>query len=180
MYLFVQSVLDVLRDKRRPIGDLLNTLLDGRGPVTGEGMSDDSIINDVTTFLIAGHEITSGLLSFTFYYMLQKLHILIQARKEVDEVARVDQITVQHLAKLPYINSILESLRMCAHPPTPSLSLRRSRRCWAGSGQSMPYSPSTCCCSPHSLPFLLAFLGLLPSFLHPQKEHLVIWWAGAL
>lgn len=34
--------------------DLLNALIQGRDPQTGQGLSDDSIINNMITFLIAG------------------------------------------------------------------------------------------------------------------------------
>ncbi|KAE8394953.1 cytochrome P450 [Aspergillus alliaceus] len=113
-----RQIIQERRDKGEPADDLLNTLLNGRDPVTGEGMSDDSIIDNVITFLIAGHETTSGLLSFTFYYLLQNPHILEQARNEVDDVVGVDQITVQHLAKLPYIDAILkETLRLMPTAP---------------------------------------------------------------
>ncbi|KAJ5530795.1 NADPH-cytochrome p450 reductase FAD-binding alpha-helical domain-3 [Penicillium freii] len=110
------------RDKPEPVNDLLNTLLNGRDPVTGEGMSDELIISNIITFLIAGHETTSGLLSFTFYYLLQHPQVLEQARNEVDEVVGVGPITVQHLAKLPYIDAIMkESLRLM--PTAPSFTV---------------------------------------------------------
>lgn len=44
--------------------DLLSTMLRGRDPKTGQKMSDESIIDNIITFLIAGHETTSGLLSY--------------------------------------------------------------------------------------------------------------------
>lgn len=102
---------DIIHDRRKkenPADDLLNTLLNGRDPVTGEGMSDESIIDNVITFLVAGHETTSGLLSFTFYYLVQHPDILKKAQKEVDETVGQAQISVQHLAELPYIDAILK------------------------------------------------------------------------
>ncbi|EAW17096.1 bifunctional cytochrome P450/NADPH--P450 reductase [Aspergillus fischeri NRRL 181] len=96
-----REIIQGRRDKGESVDDLLNTLLSGRDPVTGEGMTDDSIIDNVITFLIAGHETTSGLLSFTFYYLLQNPHILEQARNE-----------------LPYIDAILkETLRLMPTAP---------------------------------------------------------------
>ncbi|KAJ6011705.1 hypothetical protein N7522_002060 [Penicillium canescens] len=112
------DIIKERRDKPESVDDLLNTLLNGRDPVTGEGMSDDLIISNIITFLIAGHETTSGLLSFTFYYLLQHPLVLEAAQNEVDEIAGVDPITVQHLAKLPYIDAIMkESLRLMPTAP---------------------------------------------------------------
>ncbi|KAJ5817410.1 hypothetical protein N7447_009643 [Penicillium robsamsonii] len=117
-----RDIIKERRDKPGLVDDLLNTLLNGRDPVTGEGMSDDLIISNIITFLIAGHETTSGLLSFTFYYLLKHPHILDRARNEVDEVAGTDPITVNHLAKLPYIDAIMkESLRLM--PTAPGFSV---------------------------------------------------------
>jgi cytochrome P450/NADPH-cytochrome P450 reductase len=42
------------------------------------------------TFLIAGHETTSGLLSFTWYYLLKNAAAYEAAQKEVDEVRHLN------------------------------------------------------------------------------------------
>lgn len=117
-----RDILKERRDNPGSIDDLLNTLLHGRDPLTGEGMSDELIINNVTTFLIAGHETTSGLLSFTFYYLLKHPEALERARNEVDQVVGTESITVQHLAKLPYLDAVLkEALRLM--PTAPAFSV---------------------------------------------------------
>jgi cytochrome P450/NADPH-cytochrome P450 reductase len=74
------------------------------------------------TFLIAGHETTSGLLSFTFYYLLKSPIAYETAQQEVDDVIGKGPITVDHLTKLPYLNAVLrESLRLS--PTAPSIGL---------------------------------------------------------
>lgn len=74
------------------------------------------------TFLIAGHETTSGLLSFVFYYLLKHPAVYKKAQEEVDSVVGTDSIQVEHLNKLPYINAILrETLRL--QPTAPAISL---------------------------------------------------------
>lgn len=50
--------------------DLLGIMLTDKDPVTGQGLSDESIAANLVTFLIAGHETTSGLLSFTVRHIL--------------------------------------------------------------------------------------------------------------
>ena len=49
---------------------------------------DDSVVDNMITFLIAGHETTSGLLSFTWYYLLKNAAAYEAAQKEVDEVKK--------------------------------------------------------------------------------------------
>jgi cytochrome P450/NADPH-cytochrome P450 reductase len=74
------------------------------------------------TFLIAGHETTSGLLSFTFYYLLKNPQAYEKAQQEVDDVIGKGPITVDHLTKLPYLNAVLrEALRL--QPTAPSVGM---------------------------------------------------------
>ncbi|KAL2869161.1 bifunctional cytochrome P450/NADPH--P450 reductase [Aspergillus lucknowensis] len=125
MRTMAREIIQERRNQPETVDDLLNTMLNGRDPVTGEAMTEESIIDNVITFLIAGHETTSGLLSFTFYYLLRNPHTLERARKEVDEVAGVEELTVQHLGKLPYIDAVLkESLRMMPTAPGFTVSAR--------------------------------------------------------
>jgi cytochrome P450/NADPH-cytochrome P450 reductase len=52
-----QIAADVLAERRaNPYAkkDLLSAMLDGRDPKTGEGLSDESILNNMIVFLIAG------------------------------------------------------------------------------------------------------------------------------
>jgi cytochrome P450/NADPH-cytochrome P450 reductase len=74
------------------------------------------------TFLIAGHETTSGLLSFTFYYLLKSPAAYEKAQQEVDHIIGKGPITVEQLSKLPYLNAVLrESIRLS--PTAPSIGL---------------------------------------------------------
>jgi cytochrome P450/NADPH-cytochrome P450 reductase len=103
--------------------DLLNAILFGKDPQTGERLTDESIMNNMITFLIAGHETTSGLLSFTTYYLLSNPEAMQKAQKEVDQVVGRAPITYQHISKLPYIEAVLrESLRLS--PTAPAFSVK--------------------------------------------------------
>jgi cytochrome P450/NADPH-cytochrome P450 reductase len=74
------------------------------------------------TLLVASHKTTSGLLSFTFYYLLTHPVAYAKAQKEVDAVVSGGPITVNHLASLPYLNAVFrESLRLT--PPIPTIML---------------------------------------------------------
>lgn len=84
----------------------LSAMLNGVDPKTGEKMTEDSVIDNMITFLIAGHETTSGLLSFAFFYMLKNPSAYEKAQQEVDEIIGKGPITVEHLSKLPYLNGV--------------------------------------------------------------------------
>ncbi|MCM3755272.1 cytochrome P450, partial [Bacillus licheniformis] len=69
-------------------------------------------------FLIAGHETTSGLLSFATYFLLKNPDVLQRARDMVDEVVGNDTPRIEHLARLRYVEQILmETLRIWPTAP---------------------------------------------------------------
>ena len=55
------------------------------------------------TFLIAGHETTSGMLSFAMTHILNDPKVYGNIRQEVDTVLGREPIRPEHLTKLPYI-----------------------------------------------------------------------------
>jgi cytochrome P450 / NADPH-cytochrome P450 reductase len=101
-----QEVLEARKINPNDRKDLLNAMLNGVDTKTGKRMSDSSIIDNLITFLIAGHETTSGTLSFAFYRLLKNPEAYQKAQKEVDEVIGKGPITVDHLSKLPYITAV--------------------------------------------------------------------------
>ncbi|KAI1129854.1 bifunctional P-450:NADPH-P450 reductase [Nemania abortiva] len=108
-----QEVLEARKKNPDDRKDLLNAMLNGVDTKTGKHMSDSSIIDNLITFLIAGHETTSGTLSFAFYRLLKNPDAYRNVQKEVDEVIGKGPITVDHLSKLPYITAVLrETLRL--------------------------------------------------------------------
>ncbi|KAF4344530.1 putative bifunctional P-450:NADPH-P450 reductase [Fusarium beomiforme] len=115
------TCFEIIEQRRKnPVqgNDLLNAMINGKDPKTGLGMSDENIVDNLITFLVAGHETTSGLLSFAFYYLLENPEKLQKARDEVDEVLGDENLTVDHLSKMPYINMIFrETLRLMPTAP---------------------------------------------------------------
>ncbi|MEM1039071.1 MAG: cytochrome P450 [Pseudomonadota bacterium] len=122
---------DIIRERRRGGGvdsennDLLNYMLQGVDKVTGESLSDENIRFQINTFLIAGHETTSGLMSFTLYFLLNHPNVLEKAYEEVDRVLGRDisvQPTIKDVNQLTYIQQILsEALRL--YPTAPAFGL---------------------------------------------------------
>lgn len=103
--------------KANPSGrkDLLAAMLEGVDPLTGERLSDENITYQLTTFLIAGHETTSGLLSFCFYLLLTHPEEYQKIQDEVDQVVGREPITVDHLTRFPRMNAV-SRLSLIASP----------------------------------------------------------------
>ena len=88
---FMNGVVDALVQERRRAAeatkkDLLNAMLTGVDKQTGTQLDDLNIRYQINTFLIAGHETTSGLLSYSIYALLKNPEVLAKARAEVDRV----------------------------------------------------------------------------------------------
>ncbi len=114
--------------------DLLAIMLQGRDPVTGAGLSDENIRYQLITFLIAGHETTSGMLSFTTYFLLKNPRVLEKARAEVDAVLGTELPRVEHIGQLKYIEQLLkEALRLW--PTAPAFSLKPYQDTVIGGGK---------------------------------------------
>lgn len=113
---------DVIRQRRAaPTAgmDLLNLMLEARDPETDQRLDDANIRNQVITFLIAGHETTSGLLTFALYELLRNPGVLAQAYAEVDAVLPGDAAPVYaDLARMPVLDRVLkETLRLWPTAP---------------------------------------------------------------
>ncbi|MBI3698978.1 MAG: cytochrome P450 [Afipia sp.] len=126
---FMNKMVDEIVAERRKNADaaadtkdMLNAMMTGVDKVTGEQLDDVNIRYQINTFLIAGHETTSGLLSCAIYAMLKHPEVLAKAYEEVDRVLGADvnaKPTFQQVTQLHYISKILkETLRMW--PPAPA------------------------------------------------------------
>lgn len=100
--------------------DLLGLMLNARDPVTDMPLDDTNIRFQVITFLIAGHETTSGLLTFALYMLLRHPAVLAQAYAEVDRVLPGETVPqYAHLAQLDVIERVLkETLRLWPTAPS--------------------------------------------------------------
>src|ERR1700726_231139 len=105
--------------------DMLGAMMTGVDRATGEQLDDVNIRYQINTFLIAGHETTSGLLSCTLYALLKHPEVLKKAYEEVDRVLGPDlgaKPTYQQVTQLTYITQVLkEALRLW--PPAPAYGI---------------------------------------------------------
>ncbi|MBB5080122.1 bifunctional cytochrome P450/NADPH--P450 reductase [Nonomuraea endophytica] len=102
-------------------GDLLGRMLHSIDPETGEPLDDLNIRYQVITFLIAGHETTSGALSFALYYLARNPVVLARVQEEVDTLwgdAAEPDPSYADVGRLSYTRQVLmESLRLWPTAP---------------------------------------------------------------
>ena len=98
--------------------DLLGRLLSARHPETGEGMTDEQLINNLLTLLEAGHETTARALSWTLYLLARAPEWQARVREEVALVAGSRTITAGDVERLVTTERVIkEAMRL--YPPAP-------------------------------------------------------------
>lgn len=118
---YIDTMLDDLIAERRANDDqeerdLLGIMLNTAHPESGDMLDDLNIRYQILTFLVAGHETTSGALSFALYYLSRNPEALAKAQAETDAILGADpdaEPTFEQVAKFRYVRRVLdESLRL--------------------------------------------------------------------
>ncbi|XP_068307998.1 carotene epsilon-monooxygenase, chloroplastic-like [Pyrus communis] len=92
---------------------ILRFLLASREEVSSEQLRDDLL-----SMLVAGHETTGSVLTWTLYLLSKNPHTLVKAQEEVDKVLRGQRPSYDDIKNLKYLTRcIMESLRLFPHPP---------------------------------------------------------------
>ncbi|KAJ7099283.1 cytochrome P450 [Mycena belliarum] len=104
--------------------DLLTLLvranMDADGSGAGARLSDEDVLAQVPTFIVAGHETTSAGTTWALFALTQNLSAQTRLRDELLAVA-TDTPTMDELNALPYLDCVVrETLRV--HAPVPSTS----------------------------------------------------------
>jgi cytochrome P450 len=118
----VDEVIQARRDgANSEARDLLDMMLNSTHPTTGRGLDPVNIRQQVITFIVAGHETTSGALSFALYYVTQNPDVLARAKAEVDALWGASDNPAPaygDVAKLRYVRAVLdEALRLWPTAP---------------------------------------------------------------
>ena len=99
---------------------LLRFLVDMRGEEAGTRQLRD----DLMTMLIAGHETTAAVLTWTFYELAQQPTLMKRLQDEIDRVCGGSSPNYENMKELPFMRDcIAETLRMYPEPP---LLIRRA------------------------------------------------------
>ncbi|CAN8071312.1 unnamed protein product [Agarophyton chilense] len=84
----------------------------------GEQTTNQQLRDDLMTLLIAGHETTAAVLTWTTVEMANNPAIVQRAREEIDAVLGDNHPTYEHVQRLPFLRRIVaESLRLYPAPP---------------------------------------------------------------
>lgn len=115
----VRTLIAGRRDaKARPPGTDFLDLMIGAQDDDGDGLSDEEIVDNILTILLAGHETTALSLAWTLYLISQDHDVRSQIEAELDKAPLDDTSPADWEDILPYLCAVVkESLRL--YPPAP-------------------------------------------------------------
>jgi cytochrome P450 len=113
----IYTLIAQRRDDDRGYDDVLSMLMSAEGgEEPGTKLTEKQVHDHILTFLAAGHETTAITLVWTFYLLSQYPHIRAKLQDEIREVLGEREPTLDDLAKIPYLDWVLnESMRL--YPP---------------------------------------------------------------
>jgi cytochrome P450 len=111
----VRKIIDRRRHETQPRTDLLSLMLHARDE-DGSQMTDEQLLDEVRTFLLAGHETTAITLSWTLFLLANHPHEQARVQAELDAVLAGRLPEVADLAQLPVTGRVVqEAMRL--YPP---------------------------------------------------------------
>src|SRR5712692_1743496 len=115
--MLIYTLIAQRRDDDRDYNDVLSMLMSAQSAEEPDTKLTEKQIHDhILTFLAAGHETTAITLVWTFYLLSQYPQIRIKLQDEVRSTLAGREPTLDDLAKLPYLDWVLnESMRL--YPP---------------------------------------------------------------
>ena len=122
---YLRDATAVLVAEHRRVGvdrpDLLTLLESADDPETGRTLQDEQLVDNLLTFIAAGHETTALGLAWTLHLLAAHPQVEARALAEIDAVTNGDEVTPEHLDALPYLAQVFsEAMRL--FPPAPLIS----------------------------------------------------------
>ncbi|WP_426128853.1 cytochrome P450 [Pararhizobium sp. PWRC1-1] len=115
------SVIEARRKSPDDRRDLVNMLLSASDPESGRTMTDAEIVDNLMTFITAGHETTALGLIWTFDLLARHPEVESQVLAEIDAITEGRPITAVDVPKLVYTRQVF-SEAMRVYPPAPIIT----------------------------------------------------------
>jgi cytochrome P450 len=114
----MRRIIEMRRAKPSPQPDLLDQLLAARDPETGRGMSDAEVVNNLLTFIAAGHETTAVALTWTLWLLAKDQASQQRVYDEVVTVVGAGPFAAAHVDRLVFCRQVIsEAMRL--YPAAP-------------------------------------------------------------
>ncbi|KAG8743143.1 hypothetical protein FRC10_000360 [Ceratobasidium sp. 414] len=91
-----------------------------KGTHDSQSMSDEEVLGQISTFLVAGHETSSTTTTWALYALTKHPEVQVQLRRELQSSGLGDEPSMADLDKLPYLDNVVrETLRV--YPAVPNV-----------------------------------------------------------
>jgi len=109
------------------------------------GFSDEDLVNQLMTFLAAGHETTASAMSWAVYLFCKHPEVQAKLREEIREHLDLNgEINSADIDRLPYLNAVLNEVNRI-FPPVP-LTIREAAHDTTIQGHFIPASTTVIIC----------------------------------
>lgn len=108
----------ITRDPAAAPDDLLTLLLTAKDPEEGALFSEAEVYDNVSTFVLAGHETTANALTWTFYLLSQFGEHDAAVSKEARDILKSDGAISDDVPALTFTRAVIEEA-MRLYPPAP-------------------------------------------------------------
>lgn len=103
----LKEIIESRKEENRSHNDLLDMLLNTRYEDTGQGMTEDQLIDEIHVLLFAGHETTANTLSWLLYLLANHPEVMKKLK------ATIQNINILESPKNEYINAVIsEAMRL--------------------------------------------------------------------
>lgn len=110
---FIRKIIRAHRERPADNGALLSMMLRAVDDETGQGMSEQQVQDHIIFLFVAGHETTSGLLSWVPYLLERYPAVDAAVTRELDEALGERPLTWADLPRLSYLEQVSkEALRL--------------------------------------------------------------------
>ncbi len=122
--------------------DILSLLVDARDE-SGAPMTDDELVDELGTLLVAGHETTATSLAWAFRWVLDSPAVLARLQTEIAEACESGRPVAEKVAALPYLDAVVrEALRLSPVIPLVGRILEKPTRV---AGYDLPAGSAVLC-----------------------------------
>jgi cytochrome P450 len=118
---FVESVVEQRRREGKPKGDLLDIFIEAYADRPKDGPAPNLLIDEVRSFILAGHETTANALSWVWWIGEEHPEAIAGMRAEIDAVMPDGDASLDALRRLNYVGQVFqETMRL--YPPVWTMS----------------------------------------------------------
>jgi cytochrome P450 len=112
-------ILKVVEERRKTNlthTDILALLMEARHPKDGLPMSDNQLVNEIMTMIVAGHETTASTINLVWFLLSQNLEVGDRLFRELSDLHKEDCCSVNQHREFSYADQVIEeTLRL--YPP---------------------------------------------------------------